>query len=212
MDKGGIVDNENPLIKEAYAFAQKKHLGYKRKYTGETYFAHPLGVYFNVYSYTNNVNLRVAALLHDTIEKTSTSYEEISRHFNKEIADLVFEVTNDKRKMEAMGKAEYLTAKMTVISNDALIIKLADRMDSIENIKKLDLQDPEQYQFTKEYLGQTIYIFDNLKREFTTEHELIIKKIGITIDHILKLLKTITPVEPKIEPEVEPEEEQNGDT
>jgi (p)ppGpp synthase/HD superfamily hydrolase len=205
LSKGGVVDNEHPLIKEAYSFAQKKHWGYKRKYTKETYFTHSLGVYFNVYSYTNDVNIRAAALLHDTIEKTSASYDEVSRHFNKEIADLVVEVTNEKHKMEAIGKTEYLTAKMAVISNEALTIKLADRMESIENIKKFDLKDPIQHQFAKDYLSQTIYIFNNLKREFTTEHKLIIKKIGVTIDHILKLLKTITPVEPE-------EEEQNEDT
>jgi (p)ppGpp synthase/HD superfamily hydrolase len=185
------MEQEHPFIKDAYLFAQEKHFGKKRQYINLPYFTHPLGVYFNVYSFTNNIDIRVAALLHDTVEKGGTSIPEIARNFNPEIANLVAEVTNDAYQIQAHGKANYLVDKINKISAEALIIKFADFMDNIDGLRKLNLKDKEQAEYAKEYVTMTIYILSNIKRELTTEHEIMIKKIGEMIDQYIGLRNAV---------------------
>lgn len=119
----------------AYFFAKCKHdeVYQTRKVTGVPYFVHPKGVALIVMKNGGNNDQIKAALLHDTLEDTHTSDEELRVNFNDHVQSLVRELTNQKYKIEEMGKEAYMTEKLMRLSNEALLIKLADMLYNLND-------------------------------------------------------------------------------
>lgn len=121
----------------AYYFAKCKHeeIYQIRKYSGKPYFVHPKGVALVVMKCGGNNDQVKAALLHDTLEDTHTSDEEIRVCFGEHTQQLVRELTNSKYKIEQMGgKEAYMNDKLMNLSNEALLIKLADMFYNINDM------------------------------------------------------------------------------
>ena len=120
----------------AYYFAKCKHdeIYQKRKGTGVPYFVHPKGVALLVMKNGGNIDQIKAALLHDTLEDTHTSDEEIRVCFGEHVQSLVRELTNSRYKIEEMGKETYMTEKLMRLSNEALLVKLADMLYNINDM------------------------------------------------------------------------------
>lgn len=119
----------------AYAFAKYCHLemNQKRKGSGEPYFVHPKGVALIVMKNGGNNDQIKSALLHDTLEDTHTSDEELRVCFGEHVWSLVRELTNQRYKIEEMGKEAYMADKLMKLSNEALLIKLADLLYNISD-------------------------------------------------------------------------------
>ena len=116
------------LQQKAFVFAQVKHKGQKDD-DGKDYFeAHCLIVYRILQDINASENLLCAALLHDTIEDTDTTYEELVKEFTKDIADLVMEVTHDGKKDE-IG---YYFPRLK--SQRGIMLKFADRLSNISRM------------------------------------------------------------------------------
>ena len=157
-------------------FAREKHKGQLRKFEGENvpYVVHPTRVSMLVWRLTKDRTLTTASILHDTIEDTKTKKKEIEKLFGEEVADLVVELTSSRKEVRRHGKKEYLARKMAHdMSDDALIIKLADRYD---NVAKLDTA-PENFQ--EKYSTETEYILERLDKErsLNSTHKKIIDMI-----------------------------------
>ena len=99
--------------------------GKKRAFASHLdYFVHPKAVARIIEHLTKDEELIVVALLHDTLEDTDLTYEEIESQFGKEIADWVQELTlPDKLKRE--DKKEVLAERMRVMSFEDLTVKLS---------------------------------------------------------------------------------------
>ena len=119
----------------AYAFAKYCHseMNQKRKGSGEPYFVHPKGVALIVMKNGGNNDQIKSALLHDTLEDTHTSDEELRVCFGEHVWSLVSELTNQRYKIEEMGKEAYMADKLMKLSNEALLIKLADLLYNISD-------------------------------------------------------------------------------
>lgn len=117
----------------AYYFAKCKHdeINQVRKGSGVPYFIHPKGVALIVKQNGGNVDQIKAALLHDTLEDTHTSDEELRICFGEHTQSLVRELTNQRYKIEEMGKEAYMSEKLMRLSNEALLVKLADMLYNI---------------------------------------------------------------------------------
>ena len=143
----------NIEITKAIDFAAKAHDGQKRK-LGHPYIVHPLRVteiLRQYYSATDDqdVDILSAAILHDVVEDTEKTYQDIVKEFGQKVASLVGELTSDKNKSKETGKAKYLTSKMRAMSDHALMIKLADRLDNVNSLKKfLDNWSDKYYKET----------------------------------------------------------------
>jgi GTP pyrophosphokinase len=162
------------IIDVAFQMGKKAHDGQTRKFDGKPYFTHPLRVAQLVKKFGGNDNMYAAALLHDTLEDTNLTYEDIVKNTNKSVADLVLQLTSNKSDMEEMGsKAEYLTKKMNAMSKDALTIKLLDRLDNVSDFKTAGAK------FVAKYKPQTEEILSKLKTSDSTHLKIIgeIKKI-----------------------------------
>ena len=131
--------NNLELIRKAYDYADYMHSGQLRQ-SGEAYITHPLNVAYIASIMSADIDTICAALLHDTLEDTSATKEEITRLFNSEIAKLVDGVTKIS-KMNFSSKSEQNLANIrkivTGIMEDVriIIIKLADRLHNMRTLE-----------------------------------------------------------------------------
>lgn len=125
------------LLLKAINFATAKHEGQFRRNSGDPYITHPLLVSYLVAKYKghskNLEELLCAALLHDTIEDTNTTYEELLKEFTPLVAQLVLELTSDDECIKQIGKNEHLKAKCVKISSYGLTMKLIDRLSNVSD-------------------------------------------------------------------------------
>ncbi len=133
------------LIKRTYDFAAKAHDGQLRR-SGDPYVVHPLGVAATIAELKLDVASICAGLLHDCVEDTSATTEEITKLFGPEISFLVEGVTklgkipwNTKEERQAENFRKMLLAMARDIR--VILIKLADRVD---NMRTLDAMPPEK--------------------------------------------------------------------
>lgn len=123
------------LLKAA-SFSAKKHTGQKRKgANGEPYINHPIEVAMCLADAgeIEEYDILIAAILHDTLEDTETTEEEITQLFGAEVCEIVKEVTDDK----TLSKEERKRLQVDHaprLSQSAKQIKLADKISNIEDV------------------------------------------------------------------------------
>lgn len=149
----------------AYAFAKYCHseMGQKRKGSGEPYFVHPKGVAKIVMDNGGNEDQICAAFCHDLLEDVPfVSYDELRKGFNQHVADLVLELTNQRYKIEEIGKEAYMTDKLMKLSNEALLIKLADILYNISD-NPTEAQEIRMFKNLKAMIIGRLDITDNVR-------------------------------------------------
>lgn len=146
-----------PLINKAYSYALKYHTGQKRE-SGEDYIVHPLYVAYILSTMHADSATICAALLHDVIEDTEATYDDIKKLFGDEVAFLVDGVTKLTH-LNFNSKDEFLATNIrriiVSITEDAriVIIKLVDRL---HNMKTIEYKKDER---RKEIALQTLEIY-----------------------------------------------------
>jgi len=123
------------LIQAAH-FAAEKHKNQRRKDTEKTpYINHPLALanVLAVECSIDDVEVICGALLHDTIEDTNASKEELLENFGENITRIVLEVTDDKA-LDKMERKEAQVAHAPHISDQAKLVKLADKISNLRDI------------------------------------------------------------------------------
>ena len=129
------------LIQKAYNFAAEHHKGQKRM-SGEDYIIHPLNVAYILANLQMDDSTICAALLHDVVEDTDVTNEDIVKNFGEEIAEMVAGVTK-------LSKIQYVTIKEEQVENyrkmflamgkdiRVILIKLADRLHNMRTLSNL---------------------------------------------------------------------------
>lgn len=129
---------DEAMINRAYVFSVQKH-GSQKRASGDPYFSHPIEVAGILTDFNLDDQTIVTALLHDTIEDTLVTYEEIEHAFGKDVAKMVDGVTK-LSKIEAMSEneraAENLRKFLLAMSDDirVLLVKLADRLHNMRTL------------------------------------------------------------------------------
>ncbi len=167
---------------QAGSFAASAHTGQHRKMSGAPYIVHPTAVMRILQSVgVKDKNVLVAAFVHDTIEDTPVTYNDLKREFNKEVADFAKEVTSNKRGIEMLGKPQYLAKKMVGMSDGALAIKLADRLHNTTDLNQMP------HKKAVSYAEQTKFIFDTLRanRRLCKPCKKLMKQIEMQIERFL---------------------------
>ena len=134
---------DEEALDRAYVFAMKAH-GQQKRASGDPYFLHPLEVAGILTDYKLDTSTIVTALLHDTIEDTLATQEEIDKQFGDEVGRLVDGVTKLTRielQSDHAKQAENFRKLLLAMSDDirVLLVKLADRlhnMRTLHHIKK----------------------------------------------------------------------------
>ena len=117
------------LEDKALDYASKKHKGQLDDRGRPYFFAHVIQVYNVLLDVTDDEAIICAGLLHDVIEDTDTTYEEILHEFNKEIADLVMEVTHE-------GTDNYDFYFPRLHSRKGILIQFADRLSNMTRMRE----------------------------------------------------------------------------
>lgn len=140
----------NDLIKRALAFATKAHGDQKRKYHGEPYIVHPIEVMEIVKSVDHDDAMLAAALLHDVVEDTRVTIEELRKEFGDDVAALVDDLTDVSKPEDGNRNARKTLDRehSAKSSARAQTIKLADL---ISNSADILVNDPK---FAKTYLAE----------------------------------------------------------
>ena len=168
------------MVQSALAMASLYHRNQKRKYTGEPYIEHPKLVAKIITDYMEACDdiplfafdpmdysvIQSAALLHDTIEDTNATYEEIQKVFGKSVCDLVYFLTDDltpKDGNRKLRKEKYLE-KLLDSPYEAKCLKIADVLANVRNLA--EVVPAEDKGFAIKYVGekqQMVEAFKTLK-------------------------------------------------
>jgi len=169
-------NKDRDILQKAFNLASAGHIDQKRD-SGEPYITHPLHVAIYLSELSMDLETIVSAILHDLIEDTDITYNDIKKEFGKEIADIVDGVTkldkiNYNSKEEA--KADAIRKMVIAMSKDirVLILKLADRLHNIETIDYLN-------EWKQEKIAQeTLYVYAPLA------HRLGLQSIKHTLEDV----------------------------
>lgn len=124
-----IKSTDFPLkCRGMYYFAKGRHAHQERKESGFPYFVHPRGVAYIVMEHNGTIDQINAALAHDLLEDTETSFLEIATIGSVRCAEMCAELRNNKFMIAGIGKEKYLEDKLMRMDPDVLLIKLADML------------------------------------------------------------------------------------
>ena len=165
------------IIEKAYRFAKKAHAGVRRR-SGEPYILHPIAVAKIVVSELGLGSTSIcAALLHDVIEDSDYTKEDIESHFGSKVADIVEGLTKisggifgDKASIQAENFRKLLLSMSTDVR--VVLIKMADRLHNMRTLGSL--RPEKQYKIA----GETLYVYAPLA------HRLGLFKIKLELEDL----------------------------
>lgn len=146
---------DKELVERAYKFAKKAHKEQKRK-SGDPYINHPVAVARTLINLDMDANIVAAGLLHDVVEDTNITEEEIAEIFGYDVANIVAGVTKlgevdfsdlpteeEIEEARAQQKIESMRKLFLSMAQDirVVVVKLADRLHNMETIKVLKKED-----------------------------------------------------------------------
>ena len=161
--------NGYELVIRAVQFAAQAHAGQVRKYTGEPYLMHVLAVARGVASRTNDPEIIAAAVLHDVLEDTPTTYVQLRWEFGARTAMLVWELTDfyTKESFPTMNRQERKRLEAERFSHVSAEAQLVKTYDLLDNTSTITQHDPG---FAKVYLDEKRMLVSQMTK--LEDHEL----------------------------------------
>lgn len=165
---------ELKLLIKALTFAANKHRNQRRKNVDAfPYINHPISL-VNILCnevHVTDINVICSALLHDTVEDTETTSEELANEFGHEISSIVMEVTDDQTITARQKRKQLQVEHAAHISDQAKMLKLADK---ISNLRDLSIDPPATWslQRRREYFDWAKQVVDQLRGTHSELEEL----------------------------------------
>ena len=156
---------ELKLLIKALTFAADRHRNQRRKNVDAfPYINHPISL-VNILCnevHITDINLICSALLHDTVEDTETTAEELRTEFGPVISNIVMEVTDDKSIAARQERKQLQIEHASHISDQAKLLKLADK---ISNLRDLSIDPPATWslQRQRDYFDWAKQVIDQLR-------------------------------------------------
>ena len=181
---------KNEQILKAISFAARAHKGQIRKDGATPYVSHCFRVCFilrDVFGVTDEETL-IAAVLHDTIEDTTTDFDDLEKKFGNKVASWVSLLSKDKRKQENERERDYFRT-LENAPNEVKLIKLADILDNLLDARGV---------FAGDELFKLLRKADRrLKCFMSTDNEKVDWAVDIVAGHIHELNETTLPKDPE---------------
>lgn len=129
------------LVDKAIVFATQAHHGTERRGKGYPYIIHPLEAMAIVATISNDPELLAATVLHDTIEDTTATYEDIQKEFGTRVADLVVTETDvknapDGKKLSWQERKQRDMDNLRIASREVKIIAIGDKLSNMRAIAR----------------------------------------------------------------------------
>ena len=159
------------MLRKAFILAEKKHRG--QKYGDNSFIAHPFAVMTVLIEFgVMQEKYLCAALTHDIIEDTATHYSEVKETTNKEVAELVFALSDElgrnrkERKIKTMPKLKECP--------DALVVKLADKISNFRDARKNNPGFIQMYKKDWNEFKDTFYVEGSFMEPMWKEAETLL--------------------------------------
>ncbi len=176
-----IEQNDLKLLMKALAFAAEKHKNQRRKNVeASPYINHPISL-ANILcneAHVTDIKVICGALLHDTVEDTETTEEELVAGFGRHIASIVMDVTDDKSIEDKQKRKQLQIEHAAHISESAKLVKLADKTSNLRDIANdppadWDLQRRRKYfDWAKQVIDQLRGVHPDLELLFDQAYSL----------------------------------------
>ncbi|KAJ3319389.1 Guanosine-3',5'-bis(diphosphate) 3'-pyrophosphohydrolase MESH1 [Boothiomyces sp. JEL0866] len=156
---------------DCIVFAAEKHRNQRRKDSQSTpYINHPLGVaHILIKEKISDIDILRAAILHDTVEDTETTFEELLEKFGPTVTDYVREVTDDKTKPKQVRKQLQIETGPHK-SYGAKLVKMADKINNLRDLEHeipdgWDKERADQYFIWAKKVTDNLKVHDGLQRQ-----------------------------------------------
>ncbi|XP_002740112.1 guanosine-3',5'-bis(diphosphate) 3'-pyrophosphohydrolase MESH1-like [Saccoglossus kowalevskii] len=171
---------------ECMHFAAIKHTDQRRKDPMKTpYINHPIGVarILSKEAGIKNLHILQAALLHDTVEDTDTSFDEIEKQFGAEVRHIVAEVTDDKS-LPKMERKRKQIEHAPHISREAKLVKLADKLYNLRDLKRVAPESwtPERVQDYFHWAAKVVAGLRGTNKTMEDSLDKIFKEKGVLVE------------------------------
>jgi len=155
------------MIFKAIEFAAKAHAGQYRKGTRVPYLVHPLNVAKILIDSGCSDVVAVAGILHDTVEDTPITLDEIRKHFGQAVAELVAGASEPDKSDTWENRKKHTIEYLKTASPEVLLVSIADKLDNIRGINEGYAEIGESYwaRFNRPRLHQQWY-YQSLVRIF----------------------------------------------
>jgi (p)ppGpp synthase/HD superfamily hydrolase len=124
-----------PETRDALAYAEQHHAGQRRKTDGAPFIEHPLEVGWLLYLAGASDHVIAAGVLHDTIEKTDASIDELRHRFDPHTAELVLAVTEDPAIRSYAQRKAALREQVAAGGREALMVFAADKISKVRELR-----------------------------------------------------------------------------
>ena len=154
--------NDIELIIKAAEFAAEKHKFQRRKgFLRIPYVNHPLKVCKLLSDVgEHNLDLLVSAILHDVLEDTDATFEELNKLFGESISSIVFEVS-DNMKLSEMERKELQISKAPFLSDNAKLIKISDKYCNISDLINYPINWSKERKIN--YINWSLKVYEGCK-------------------------------------------------
>lgn len=148
---------------DAIEFAMEAHYGQTRKYDGLPYIVHPIAVMTILREYTEDEDLLIAAVLHDTVEDTAVTLEDIENHFGYRVSDIVYGLTDiyTKEAYPEYNRAQRKRLEALRLGNEVYEVQLIKVCDITHNTSDIVKADPG---FAKKYVEEKKFLLEQLTK------------------------------------------------
>lgn len=144
MAKKKDYKEQNALLDKAIIYAVEKHAGQLRKGTQIPYIVHPMEVVAILNEMRADMTVIIAGILHDTVEDTSATIDDIIREFGEDVAELVGDHTEDKSKTWFQRKSQGLR-DLADGSFELKCLVLADKLSNVRNMYRDYIIEGDEY-------------------------------------------------------------------
>ena len=171
--------HDTSRLLDAIAFASEKHANQRRKDADATpYINHPLAVarLLAVEGGIDDVDVLIAAILHDTLEDTQTTPEELKSRFGQRVAAIVEEVTDDKTRPKDIRK-QFQIEHAPHKSPEAALVKIADKTLNLRDVADAPPHDwslerrREYFEWAKQVVDRLSVSGESLRKTFENAYE-----------------------------------------
>lgn len=142
-DRGAILNDEweKSVVARALEFAINVHKNQRRKAGGASYILHPIGVAIIVAKVIPNDYVIAGALLHDTVEDTETTLEEIEKNFGGTTAKIVGDLTEPDKSLPWRVRKEQAIVHIKEMDEWSLLVKTADKIHNLRSLHSTYLKE-----------------------------------------------------------------------
>lgn len=158
-----------PLIFRAIEFAAAAHAGQYRKGTQVPYLVHPLNAARMLLMAGCPEHVAAAAILHDVLEDTDATFDELAREFGPRIAELVANASEPDRLATWEERKRHTIEFLAEADEETLLVAIADKIDNIRSIREdLSLRGDIAWTRFKRGRDQQMWYYHSLERVFRT--------------------------------------------